>query len=103
MAVRDWKSESVTNLLTNQLTYLPTWVGARDTCVSKKFTCVYNSQMLMRKNLREASVLNRGLARLVNKPNVKVSRSPELNLYILPQKNYAYYLRLYALFRMTEV
>ena len=31
MATRDWKSESVTNLLTNLLT----WVGARDTCVSK--------------------------------------------------------------------
>ena len=30
-ATRDWKSESVTN----QLTYLLTWVGARDTCVSK--------------------------------------------------------------------
>ena len=31
-ATRDWKSESVTNLRT----YLLTWVGARDTCVSKK-------------------------------------------------------------------
>ena len=32
-ATRDWKSESVTN----QRTYKRTWVGARDTCVSKKF------------------------------------------------------------------
>ena len=31
-ATRDWKSESVTYLLT----YLQTWVGARDTWVSKK-------------------------------------------------------------------
>ena len=35
-ATRDWKSESVTNLLTYQPTNLLTWVGARDTCVSKK-------------------------------------------------------------------
>ena len=34
-ASRDWKSESVTNLQTNQLT----WVGARDTCVSKNINC----------------------------------------------------------------
>ena len=31
-ATRDWKSESVTNQLTDGLT----WVGARVTCVSKK-------------------------------------------------------------------
>ena len=31
-ATRDWKSESVTDGLTDLLT----WVGARDTCVSKK-------------------------------------------------------------------
>merc|ERR1739842_141882 len=31
LLTRDWKSESVTNQLTNLLT----WVGARDTCVSK--------------------------------------------------------------------
>ena len=31
-ATRDWKSESVTDQPNNQLT----WVGARDTCVSKK-------------------------------------------------------------------
>ena len=30
----DWKSESVTYLRTNRLT----WVGARDTCVSKNYT-----------------------------------------------------------------
>ena len=34
-ATRDWKSESVTNQLTDLLTYGLTWVGARDTCVSK--------------------------------------------------------------------
>ena len=33
---RDWKSESVTN----QPTYGLTWVGARDTCVSKNHNCV---------------------------------------------------------------
>ena len=31
-ATKDWKSESVTDQPTNQLT----WVGAGDTCVSKK-------------------------------------------------------------------
>ena len=31
-STRDWKSESVTN----GWTYGLTWVGARDTCVSKK-------------------------------------------------------------------
>ena len=36
LLTRDWKSESVTNLLTYQPTNLLTWVGARDTCVSKK-------------------------------------------------------------------
>ena len=36
-ATRDWKSESVTNQLTDLLTYLLSWVGARD-------TCVYNNQ-----------------------------------------------------------
>ena len=34
-ATRDWKSESVTNQPTNQRT----WVGARDTCVSKNTFC----------------------------------------------------------------
>ena len=34
-ATRDWKSESVTYLRTNQRTNQLTWVGARDTCVSK--------------------------------------------------------------------
>jgi len=35
LLTRDWKSESVTNLLTYQPTNLLTWVGAIDTCVSK--------------------------------------------------------------------
>ena len=35
-ATRDWKSESVTDQRTNLPTYQLTWVGARDTCVSKK-------------------------------------------------------------------
>ena len=35
LLTRDWKSESVTNGPTNQLTNQLTWVGARDTCVSK--------------------------------------------------------------------
>ena len=39
-ATRDWKSESVTDQLTDQPTDLHGWVGARDTCVSKKsFKC----------------------------------------------------------------
>ena len=40
-ATRDWKSESVTDLLTNQIT----WVGARDTCVSKNtlYICRHDS------------------------------------------------------------
>ena len=39
-ATRDWKSESVTYLPTNLPTYQLTWVGARDTCVSKNFLLV---------------------------------------------------------------
>ena len=34
-ATRDWKSESVTDQRTYLLTNGLTWVGARDTCVSK--------------------------------------------------------------------
>ena len=36
LLTRDWKSESVTNGPTNLPTNQLTWVGARDTCVSKK-------------------------------------------------------------------
>ena len=36
LLTRDWKSESVTDQPTNQLT----WVGARETCVSKKIAKV---------------------------------------------------------------
>ena len=38
LLTRDWKSESVTDGPTNQLA----WVGARDTCVSKKISmCIF--------------------------------------------------------------
>ena len=36
LLTRDWKSESVTDGPTNQPTNILTWVGARDTRVSKK-------------------------------------------------------------------
>ena len=41
-ATRDWKSESVTDLLTDGRTL----VGARDTCVSKNNTSIYTKSRL---------------------------------------------------------
>ena len=45
-ATRDWKSESVTDLPTDGLTNGVTWVGARDTCVSKKLEIWYRTASL---------------------------------------------------------
>ena len=58
-------------------------IECRIYCKNYKYTFHISEtdQNIRRKNLRETSMLNRGLARLIYNPKVKVPRSPELNLF----------------------
>ena len=71
-ATRDWKSESVTDLPTNGLT----WVGARDTCVSKNPPNVM--LLLLKVNLEHKLCV------------LKAVKAGQMGIWSSIQKKYAY-------------